>query len=381
MFLQTMSSCEGSGIAAAVRRASEFEWSQFASSLWGYGYQQTWAYGQELAGRRGAASEHLLIIEGDRLLGAADVRFKRIPIIGGGLAYVSGGPLLSLHPENDKFASFLGKTIQALREEYTVRRGCVLRIALPVGMVDSRVSVAEVFNRIGYREIERHEDSIRPYRTMRLDITGSLKEIRARFDQKWRNALNGALKQNLSVSVWDDAESITRFGSLFDSFVNRKGFMVDLGPTFYGQVQRRLPLEERLVVQLVKQDGDVVAGHVSSMLGDTCVYLLGATSTAGLRSKAAYLLQWNTIVLAKEKGLRWYDLGGVDPVANPGVYHFKRGLGGEDVTAPGPFEASPSPWRGMVVRHAEAVHRILASRETGRQARAQRANSIEEDRR
>ena len=80
---------------------------------------------------RGAASEHVLVAQGDRIVGAADVRVKRVPVIGGGLAYVSGGPLLSLRPEDGKFASVLERTILALKDEYAVRRGCVLEVDPP----------------------------------------------------------------------------------------------------------------------------------------------------------------------------------------------------------------------------------------------------------
>jgi lipid II:glycine glycyltransferase (peptidoglycan interpeptide bridge formation enzyme) len=68
------------------------------------------------------------------------------------------------------------------------------------------------------------------------------------------------------------------------------------------------------------------------------VYLLGATSPEALTVKAAYLLQWKAIEEARARGCRWYDLGGIDPAENPGVFHFKEGLGGADVTAAGPFE-------------------------------------------
>ena len=55
--------------------------------------------------------------------------------------------------------------------------------------------------------------------------------------------------------------------------------------------------------------------------------------------------------------MRYYDLGGIDPEGNPGVYHFKSGLGGREVTAPGPFEAAPSRARKRFVETAEAVYR------------------------
>ena len=340
-----------------VRSVTEAaEWSALARPLWGYGYRQTWSYGRELARVRGAVDEHVLVSGGGRVIGAAAVRVKQLPVLGGGLAYVSGGPLLSINPEDGAFASALSGTLQALEEEYTARRGCVLRIALPLVKEGQPAPVEAVFQAAGFRLNERR---VLPYRTIRIDLAPPLDKTRSQLAQKWRNALNGALRQGLSVSVHDDADSIERFAALFDTFIVRKGFAVDLGPRDYARIQQALPPEERLVVQLVEQDGELVAGHISSMLGDTCVYLLGATSPAGLRAKAAYLLQWNTITLAKGRGLRWYDLGGIDPVGNPGVYHFKKGLGGEDITTPGPFEVAPHGWRATAVRSAEAVHQVL----------------------
>ena len=66
-------------------------------------------------------------------------------------------------------------------------------------------------------------------------------------------------------------------------------------------------------------------------MGDSAIYLLGATSDAGLNSKGAYFLQWTMIRWLKRTGIKSYDLGGIDPEGNPGVYHFKRGISGVDI--------------------------------------------------
>lgn len=350
--------------------ATEAEWSAAVRALWGYGYQQTWSYGQELAKLRGAKSEHVLIREGDLILAAADVRLKPLPFIGGGLAYVSDGPLISATLDDHRFAASLRTAIEALKQEYMVRRGYVLRIAPPLGTVGRKAEIDQEVIKAGFRDTIGGRR-----RTMRVDISRPLDQIRRSLAQKWRNGLNASERQKFSISIHEDAEAIALFSRLFDEFVARKGFGVDLHPRFYEQVQRGLLREDRLVTQFVEHEGQPVAGHVSSMLGDTCVYLLGASSPAGLRSKAAYFLQWNTIVLAKQRGLRWYDLGGVDPVGNPGVHHFKQGLGGEDVTAPGPFEVLPGGWRGFVATRAEAIYRFVGGRRVHRSRELRRSPS------
>lgn len=337
-----------------LHRAVEAEWNDRAPGLWGYGVQQTWSYGAALAARRGAVSEPVWIRRGDRVLGAADVRVKPLPIIGGGLAYVSQGPLLALPPSDPAFPETWGAAIRALGEEYCRRRRCILRIAPPLGAVDAAADVERELLGAGFRA---NPDTTR-YRTLRLDLAPDPDRLRAGLAKKWRNQLRSAEKQGLAITATQDRDSLARFSRLFEEFVARKDFTVDLGPEFYETVQGGLAPGDRLVTQFAEREGRIVAGHVSSMLGDTCVYLLGATSADGLETRAAYLLQWNTILLAKERGMRWYDLGGIDPEGNPGVHHFKRGVGGEEVVSPGPFERSPGGWRQVAVRGAEAVYRL-----------------------
>lgn len=346
--------------ALRVEPAGEEEWTRAVRAMPGHSFRQTWAYGVALARRRGASSEHVLLRDGDRVVGAADVRVKRLPVLGGGLAYVSGGPLVLPPPEDETFAADLGRAIRALAAAYTAQRGFVLRIAPPLGAVVRRSRVEEEFARAGFRTAPGPGH----YRTIRLDITRPVDEIRAGLTRHWRRGLSTALRHDLTISVHEDPGAIARFGELFGEFITRKGFQVDLEPAFYEEVQRGLAGEERFVTQFAEKDGQVLAGSVASFLGDTCVYLLGARSDAEQRTKASYLLHWNLILMARERGLRWYDLGGTDPVGNPGVHRFKEGTGGEDVTVPGPYEAIPRGWRGAAARGALAIYRSVRTRRT-----------------
>ena len=54
-----------------------------------------------------------------------------------------------------------------------------------------------------------------------------------------------------------------------------------------------LPDDAKLTVLLAMSEGQPVAGHVSSLLGDTCIYLLGASNDEGRNTRAAYLLQFD----------------------------------------------------------------------------------------
>jgi hypothetical protein len=94
-------------------------------------------------------------------------------------------------------------------------------------------------------------------------------------------------------------------------------------------------------------------------MGDSGIYLLGATSDAGLTSKGAYLLQWTVIQWLKENGFRWYDLGGIDPERNPGVYRFKRGMSGSDISQINPLISCDSVVSSAVVNAGMALQSVV----------------------
>jgi CelD/BcsL family acetyltransferase involved in cellulose biosynthesis len=90
-------------------------------------------------------------------------------------------------------------------------------------------------------------------------------------------------------------------------------------------------------------------------MGDSAIYLLGATNDEGMKSQGAYLLQWTMIKWLKENGIGWYDLGGIDPERNPGVYSFKRGFSGADLTQINPLVACSSIVSSALVRTSLAM--------------------------
>ena len=340
------------------------EWVRCCESFADHNYRHCWDYGQVVARRHRASSEHRVLRAGGRVVALAEVRVKSMPLVGGGIAYVSGGPLFRAGHADEMEG--LKSAIDALRQEYVQRRGLVLRIAPRLNAPELNDEVSRILLDAGMIRARTGQS----YRTFLLPLNRPAQAIRAGFAQKWRNCLNKAERGELDVTVSADAEALRRFVELFREFVLRKSLHIELDADFYTDVQARLPASEALTVVLAEHEGKLVAGHVSSAVGDTCVYLLGATDEMGLRLNAAYVLQWVAISMALERGCRWYDLGGIDPDGNPGVYHFKKGLGGIDVTAPGPFEAAPAGLRSRVALRAEGVYRSISSRQQRRKLAA-----------
>jgi CelD/BcsL family acetyltransferase involved in cellulose biosynthesis len=334
-------------------------WESAVQRFGDYSYRQSWAYGVKLAAKRGATSEHVAIRCGGEIVGLADVRIKRLPLIGGGLAYVSGGPLIRRLDGSDGALERLDFSIEALVREFVRRRGLTLRIVAPAGPAEENEAVAGRLQRAGFRPTSRGES----YRTVLLDVDRPLEEIRASFHRHWRRHLNGSERNDLDVTFGNEPDRFEQIARMSAALRARKGFEVDLDAKFYEDVQRELSERDQLIVGLVVHDGAPVAGNITAIHGDTAVYLVGASTEAGLGCKAGYLMHWRTIELLRERSVRWYDLGGIDPVANPGVSSFKLRTNGLDVTAAGPFELSPAGLRGRVTGWAE--HAYFGARRAG----------------
>ena len=57
--------------------------------------------------------------------------------------------------------------------------------------------------------------------------------------------------------------------------------------------------------------------------------------------------------------LKWYDLGGISPEGNPGVYHFKSGLSGVDSTHIRPLSVSNDRMKSAIIRSSETAYSTL----------------------
>jgi hypothetical protein len=317
-------------------------------------YRQLAAYSAAAAARIGAYSENVAIRKGDELLGLCNVRTRKLPLLPFGIAYVNGGPLIKKSGVSIDGFTALSRCLSALRSEFVDRRGHVLRV-VGVARTDLQQGLTNrAFVETGFIPCQAKGH----YRTILVDISRELADIRRGLDQKWRNILNKAERQDLAVIRGTGMELFNEFLELHRGLVARKKLAVDLGPEFFLGLQDELPEADRFVVHLAMQSGKVVAGHIGACHGDTAVYLLGASNEAGLKSNASYMLQWRVIEYAKERGCSWYDLGGIDPEGNPDVYRFKARIGGADIDAPGPYESGTSS-RRVLVRRLESLYRMI----------------------
>lgn len=286
------------------------------------GFSDASIYQSDEWGRAKAAVSHIVIRSGGAIVGSCQVRTRRLPIVALGIADISAGPLCTyrgqqIEPEG------LACLIRAIKTEYGIKRGLMIRIS-PHARGDAGRLLRQLLENEGF-QLDLSE---RPYRTLMLDLSPSLEEIRQSFLQKWRNRLNQAERAGLEVVEGTSEDLYDKFLVLAEEMCKRK----NLGSWAYYQASKRiqiaLPEMLKMRVMICQDAGQPVCAAVCSAIGDTGIYLFGATGEKGLHLNGSYLLQWRMIKWMKGNGVRYYDLGAFNPELNPGVYHFKLGIAG-----------------------------------------------------
>jgi lipid II:glycine glycyltransferase (peptidoglycan interpeptide bridge formation enzyme) len=188
-----------------------------------------------------------------------------------------------------------------------------------------------------------------------VDLTRPIDELRRALNPKWRNKLSGAEKLGLEVIEGDTDDLYRSFMVLQREMLARKDYQTAVNYEEFSRVQSDLPKSLKMRIFLCRHESEVVSSAICSAMGNTGIYLLGATGDKGLKVKGSYLLQWRIMQWLQTHNFRWYDLGGINPEKNPGVYSFKAGLPGKEVYHMGLFESSDGMSSSLVVKLAEML--------------------------
>jgi lipid II:glycine glycyltransferase (peptidoglycan interpeptide bridge formation enzyme) len=326
-------------------------WTSIAPSFADYTYEQSYEYASFMAAKKRALAQFITIQDGERLIAAACVRVKNFPLIGRGLAYIAGGPLMQRRGREWDEAQNQA-VLAALRRKLVDEEGHFLYVRLPVSPPAPSLKAQSIFAELGFLPTVR----LRSYQTILKNLNGNQRQLRSSLSRKWCRELKLAEQGGLAVEHGSTEAFIGRFLKLYDQMREFKRFSISLDPT----TLLRLPPESLgLQVLIATKDGQDLAAHVQSLLGDTAVTLFSATSHLGRTMKAGYQVFWNGMILAQERGFGWYDLAGIDAIANPGGYNFKTKIRGQELAAIGPYEARPSGYLPIL------MERLISLRDRG----------------
>lgn len=164
--------------------------------------------------------------------------------------------------------------------------------------------------------------------TLEVDLSQSMDSIRSSLDSRWRNALvKSEKKYGIDVEYVRDPHERTAvfeaFSTMYTVLKERKGFYNNLNIEMY----RKLAVRDNLLeFQAVREDGELILVRIVHKSSHRWTDFYVASNERARAIEVPRLALWRAIEKAKQEGASIYDLGGIDPVNNRGVFVFKAGV-------------------------------------------------------
>ena len=293
---------------------------------------QTWDYEAVRWGERRLS--HLVLEEAGKTVAAAQVRVVRMPVLNRGVAYVYAGPLWRRHGAPADL-EILRQIVGALRREYIDKRGLVLRL-VPNEVQTEDGRVGEALVQSGFSRLA----GVKPYRSFLIDLAQPEDRLIAAFRARCRTRVRSAIRNGVEVETGTSDKLFDEFAHVYRLMRQRKQFEERVDVRDFQEIQSRLPDPLKMLVTVCRLEGVPAAAAVCGAISNTGNLLLLATSRAALKTSASVATVWRAMVELKNSGIRYFDVGGVDPEENPGGYTFKSCFGGHEIFHVGAYEAS-----------------------------------------
>jgi len=314
------------------------------SVLWGKvkgGWQQRFVYTTDASGNINAAVSFLL---------------RKTPVLPYYLMYAPRGPVCD--PNDTEALRALMEKVRQCAKQW---KGYLVKLDPDVPVTNT--AFIETLESCGFtRKNSKNFDAVQPNFVFRLNIAGKTEEeVMAQFASKTRYNIRVALKNKVEVAVGGAAD-LDEFTRIMRVTGERDGFSTRPKSYFEGLLNA---LGEHARLYVAKLDGQMIASTIAIAYGDKVWYLYGASDNAFRNAMPNYLLQWEMIRWAIERGCSVYDFRGVSgdlSEDNPlyGLYRFKKGFGGDLVEFAGEFNYMINPAVDKLVNCGIKLRKMLA---------------------
>ena len=265
---------------------------------------------------------------------AAQCLFRRAPFKSV-VVWIPGGPIGNLSLVDSQLSFILKQTLE------------VKLIYVRCSMMSSHSPAIEKdLVSQGWR-LSPHVIGARASLIHHLDVDHESRLTRCSPD--WKRNLKRSKKIANPPYAWTnpDAVEISAAYSLMDQFKQVKGL------SLARSVQELQSLIETfgndlLLFRSDDVDGSPLAIRGALRFGDVLWDFIALTTPSGRKTSASYAVFWMLAETCFQLGIKEFDLSGIDPVNNRGVYDFKKGTGADQINFQGEWEiASPKILRAI----------------------------------
>ena len=273
--------------------------------------------------------------EGGGVVSMVQVLVKRLPL-GIVAAWITGGPVGAV----DAWV----EDIMPLIKKETQSRVLYIRMLnnKPVNDFDT--------TRLSEHGWSRPRTKLRSGLSMLFGLDSDLELIKQSFSKDWKRNLRKGEKRNQNISQWNEPD-IDKIYELYQSMEQLKGLDEQFSLEELKAIFKYMG--EKIVVYKSEDDaGKLLAIRGCFILGQYGWDLFAAASLDARKVSATYILFWRLMERCKELGVKQYDMMGIDPENNKGVYYFKQGTGAKEIEYLGEWEWASMPLVKLVINTA-----------------------------
>jgi lipid II:glycine glycyltransferase (peptidoglycan interpeptide bridge formation enzyme) len=163
---------------------------------------------------------------------------------------------------------------------------------------------------------------VEPIKNYIVELDTPLEVLWKKLESRTRRAVKKAQRSKVRIEM-GSIEQLDEYYKIVLHLAERNR-IVPLPRLFY----ERVLSEIENIFLIAYHHENLIAGGIFPIFKDTVLYWDGASYSKYWKYQANSLIFWRLIELAKERGLRRYDLGGA---GIPTITKFKRGWGGKEV--------------------------------------------------
>lgn len=188
--------------------------------------------------------------------------------------------------------------------------------------------------------------------TMVYSLAGDAEHRLESASKNWTRNLRRSNRYELKIEQWKDPD-LEAISALYREMEEMKSLPVQHTADELSAMFKEFG-HQIVMYRCMDAQNNLLAVRAAAILGDTAMDLLAVASTAARKVYASHATLWALLDHCSTLGLIHYDLSGVDPESNKGVYDFKHGTGAQLVECIGEREWASFPLLCSVVNRMAA---------------------------
>ena len=297
------------------------EWDDYVLENGGHPLQ-LWGWG-DLKSANGWSADRLLLTEDDgKIIGAAQVLYRKLIWPFKSIAYIPRGPVV------DEF----NRVILLIKlTEYVKSSHHPIALSIEPDTEEFTIPKAWI----------KSKNHILPAETLILDLNKSEDQLQSEMVKKTRQYIRKSSNEATIIKKIHSREELKKCLDLYHDTSKRAKFSLHNDQYYYDMFEK---MGDFAPLFATYTDDQPVAFLWLAISSSTAFELYGGMNEIGQQLRANYALKWHAIHKCKEWGLTRYDFGGL---IEGGVSTFKKGWSETETELAGTFDCPMSVFYGL----------------------------------